>query len=242
MALLENEDFDLIIGRTLYLTLRNLKSMGLTREEDNVVDDGGWDLGDALYEICILFGEPDGTENITEYGPNSEANIVTSKKWFRTEDSTRLEVTEMEYNQEWTQSGALDKYLDKYKSYLNFWSEVRLDNYSELFDNKFALIRNGKFKHHLIAGKKNSDEDMSLKIWTDKICGEEKQYEFNFGSREEIENFLGENKIVIDSLLSNDFFLDEKVYITAFKEQFSSRDFFDLRNFSPFKNAKIIRK
>ncbi|MDR1426013.1 MAG: hypothetical protein LBI70_03420 [Rickettsiales bacterium] len=207
MIFFENQNFELTVQRVLYFALASLKNMGWTKE-----DEENHALDYTIDDICSLFDYPEGSEHIICYTPR----------------------TKEEKGVERLQNYRLEKYFDKYKFFLNPWSKVKLDIYPELFDNKFALLRNGKFKNHLITGNREENDDMSLRIWTDNIFVEEKQYKFTFGSREEMENFLLENKVVIDSCLDNDFFSDEKSHISAFREQFDNQDFFELRNFKPF--------
>jgi hypothetical protein len=208
MAFFEDEDFGLAMRRILYLCLVSLKNMGWTRE-----DEKDHNLDYTIAYICDFFDYPEETRFMMYY---------TAK-------------TKEEENIERIQNYRLEKYLDEYKHYLDIWSEVKLDKCSELFDDKFALIRNGKFRHYLITGKKNNDNDMSLRIWTDKIFAEEKEYEFNFRSDEELKKFLVDNGVVFDSFISNDFFSDEKSYISVFREQFDNQDLFEhTLFFNPF--------
>ncbi|MDR1426015.1 MAG: hypothetical protein LBI70_03430 [Rickettsiales bacterium] len=210
MAFFEDEDFRLATDRATYLALVSLKHLGWTREQE--ID---FTLSEAVDWICDIFDYPNDTWNMIY-------NYYTPRKK-EDEGIERL------------QNYKLEKYLDEYKRYLDIWSEVKLDKCFELFDNKFALIRNGKYRHHLITGEKKGDNDMSLRIWTDNIFIEEKQYKFTFGSREKMENFIIENKVVIDSCLDNDFFSDEKSYISVFREQFDNQDLFEhTLFFNPF--------
>jgi hypothetical protein len=196
MSFFENEDFELAIQRGLYLSLLSLKNVGWPREYE---ENNG--LGKALYDICDSFHYPEGADDL----------IYMWSSPMKNEEGIRCI--------KWTPSGSLDRYLDEYKYLLNCWDEVILDNYLELFDSKFALIRNGKFRHHLITGQRKDDNEMSLRIWTEKIFVEEKQHEFSFRSDEELKKFLVDNKVVFDSFISNDFFLDEKP-VSEFREEF----------------------
>jgi hypothetical protein len=222
MILFENEDFNLSIRRTLHLVLLGLKSIGWTKE-----DEENSCLSYIIDDICSFFRYPEGTEKMmyyytfhgTIYGDWAEVNYVCEKK----EESAK-----------WTQSGELEKYLNRYRNCLNLWNEVKLDKYQELFDNKFALIRNGKYRHHLITGERKDDNGISLRIWTDKIFTREKEYKFNFRSDEELKKFLVDNGMVFDSFISNDFFLDEKSYILNFREGFDSQDLLEGYDFNPF--------
>jgi hypothetical protein len=209
MAFLENEDFVLAVHRTTYLALVSLKHLGWTTEEEE-----DHTLSYAIGWICDFF---------SPYTKETECLMYYTSKTKEEEDVERI------------QNYRLEKYLGEYRYYLDVWSGIKLDKYSELFDDKFALIRNGKFKHHLIVGKRDSDYSMSLHIWTDDIFTKEERYEFTFKNDKELEEFLLENKVVIDSCLSNDFFLDEKSYISAFREQFDNQDLFEhTLFFNPF--------
>jgi hypothetical protein len=203
-----------VYGRCLIL-----KTVGWAKD-----DLGDNSLSEALYlcDICGSFHYPEEADDLISMWSSPKKN----------EEGIRCI--------KWTPSGSLDRYLDEYKYLLNCWDEVILDNYLELFDNKFALIRNGKYRHHLIAGERKDDNDISLRIWTDKIFTREKEYKFNFRSDEELKKFLVDNQIVIDSCLSNDFFLYEKLYISACREQFDNQDLFYYRygNYvEPFKET-----
>jgi hypothetical protein len=201
MLFFENEDFDLSRERALYVSLLSLKTVGWTEE-----DLKNHNLSDILYDLCDSFYYPEGSDDMIYFN----SFPMRDKRGLR-----RIR---------WTPDGSLERYLNEYRYLLNYWDEVILDNYLELFDNKFALIRNGKYKHHLITGKKNSDSDMSLCIWTEKIFVEEKQHEFSFRNNDELKKFLLDNRIVFDSFISNDFFLDEKSYILKYRKKFYEND------------------
>jgi hypothetical protein len=236
MIFFEDEDLELAVNRTFYLSLLSLKNIGWTRE-----DEENRSLMVAVDDICNYFLYPEGAEYISHIW----ALPMDYREWIKDEPEDKYPQFDddiyrymSKYGrgpepQKWTQSGSLEEYFKKYRYLLEYWDNVRLDIYPELFDNRFALIKNGKFKHHLITGKKEDNGTMSLKIWTDKIFVEEKQYEFNFGSREELEKFLVDNGIVIDSSISNDFFLDEEPYLSKFRYKF------DNDGYVPFCNVHI---
>jgi hypothetical protein len=209
MAFLENENFWLAIERVTYFALVSLKRLGWTIEQEK-----DHTLSYAIDWICNFF---------FPYTKETECLMYYTSETKEEEGVERI------------QNYRLEKYLDKHKHCLDSWNKVRLDKCHELFNSKFALVRYGKYKNHTITGEEHNDNGMTLCLWTNNIFVEEKQYKFTFESREKMENFIIENKVVFDSCLSDDFFLDEKSYISAFREQFDNQDLFERYYFfNPF--------
>jgi hypothetical protein len=199
MSLFENEDFDLLPGRTLYIGLLTLKAVGFGGK--NVKED---DLIDEVYDICDFFNFADETSRliypIVEPGKEEHAMLTLDE--------------------------ALEEYLNKNRYYLDPWGGTGSEGYSELFDNKFALLVDGKFKHHLIGGEKKYGESVSLRLWSGDVFNEQKEFEFNFGNRGDMENFIRENKMVISQPLSKNYFLSEESYIATFRRKFDDNYLF----------------
>jgi hypothetical protein len=211
MLFLENEDFDFSRHRALYVSLLSLKTVGWTDE-----DLKDHSLSDALYDLCDSFYYPEGADDMIYFDA------------FPMRDERGIRCVQ------WTPDGSLERYLDEYRYLLDCWNEVKLDEYPKLFSGKFALIKNGKFRHHLIAGENKNGGGMSLRIWSGGIFAEEREYRFSFGNNEELEEFLRNNGVVFDSLISDDFFSDEKPYISKSRERFDNEDLIYLYDYSKF--------
>jgi hypothetical protein len=193
MSFFEKEDLSLVKNRTLYLYLNKLKESNFDETE----------LCHCVDWVCDFFKYPQETKGLIYYMPP---------------DPNRLGQENVE---KWTIYGALSRYLERYKSCMDTTS-ADINPYNQLFEDKFALVKNGEYKSCFITGGIKESVNMKyLHIWSDNMLVNPVKFEICFKKDKDIRKFMTDKEISLFPSVDYNYFLDEDAYISNFKKEFN---------------------